>query len=54
MMINNSSIINKTNNHLYINSLNIEKYHDIGTNCGGVKPVNEPSPLDNWISNGNA
>ena len=61
MMVNNSTNINKTNNHLspeHTKKRGITTY-DIGNpdpglghtqKCGGVKP----SPLDNWISNGNA
>ena len=63
-MVNNSTNINKTNNHLSSELTEHKKKrgittYDIGNpdpglghtqKCGGVKP----SPLDNWISNGNA
>ena len=66
VMVNHSSNINKTNNHISLQFIEHKRDHDICRNpysglgqaqiCGGVKPVNgmQPSPLHNWHSNGNA
>ena len=54
-MINNSTNINKANNHIYLISLNIKQtmtYPGLGQaqKYGWGNPVNEITPLASWSS----
>jgi hypothetical protein len=58
-MVNNSTNINKTNNHLYLKPLNNRDTTFTSGNSGPDfgqaqnKLMGYQPPLDNWISNGN-